>query len=209
MPADRRGVALVISAPSGAGKSTLTRRLTAEFPELAFSVSCTTRPPREGEVDGRDYHFLDREEFLARREAGGFAEWAEVHGNFYGTPRDAVMDNLGQGRDTVFEIDVQGAAQLRESVPGACLVFILPPSTAELRRRLEGRGTDAPEVIRRRLDNSLGEMARADLFDYWIVNDDLDQAYDLLRAVYLAQTARRDLRDSLPASLAPETGTDG
>ena len=207
MSSDRRGVALVISAPSGAGKSTLTKRLTAAFPALSFSVSCTTRPPREGEKDGRDYHFLDRDTFIARRDAGGFAEWAQVHGNFYGTPRDEVVDNLNQGRDTIFEIDVQGAAQLRQSLPGACLVFILPPSRAELRRRLEGRGTDAPEVIERRLANALGEMDQAHLFDYWIVNDDLDQAFDLLRSVYLAQTTRRDLRPGgLPAELTEKDG---
>ncbi len=207
MASDRQGVALVISAPSGAGKSTLTQRLTAEFPALSFSVSCTTRPPREGEVDGRDYHFLDRDAFIARREAGGFAEWAEVHGNFYGTPKGEVVDTLGQGVDTIFEIDVQGAAQLRQSLPGACMVFVLPPSRAELRRRLVGRGTDAPEIIERRLTNSLGEMEQAHLFDYWIVNDDLDKAYDLLRAVYLAQTTRRDLRPGgLPAALSPEAG---
>ena len=131
----RRGLPLVICAPSGAGKSTLVGRLTAEFP-MEFSISCTTRKPRGSEKDGVDYIFLDRETFIDRRGLGYFAEWAEVHGNFYGTPLKPVQDRLAQGKDMLFDIDVQGAAQLSLSLPEARFVFILPPSLEELERRI-------------------------------------------------------------------------
>lgn len=184
------GMMLVISAPSGTGKSTLIRRLTAEFKAFAFSVSCTTRAPRPGEVDGREYHFLTREEFEARRDNGFFAEWAEVHGNLYGTPRQATLDLLGAGRDVIFDIDVQGARQLRESMGQGCYVFIFPPSREVLERRLTGRGTDSAEVVARRLAAARGEIMDSHWFDHWIVNDDLQLAYDQLRAVYLAERTR-------------------
>jgi guanylate kinase len=184
------GLMLVISAPSGTGKSTLIRRLTAEFKAFAFSVSCTTRAPRPGEVDGREYHFLTREEFLERREGGFFAEWAEVHGNFYGTPRKATIELLNAGRDIIFDIDVQGARQLRENMGQGCYVFIFPPSRAALERRLSGRGTDSPDVIARRLAGARREIGDSHWFDHWIVNDDLNRAYDQLRAVFLAEKTR-------------------
>lgn len=182
----RSGIALVICAPSGTGKTTLIKRLTAEFPRFAFSVSCTTRAPREGERDGADYIFLSREEFLRRRDAGFFAEWAEVHGNFYGTPLEATRRLLAEGRDALFDIDVQGAAQLRESIPEAVLIFILPPSRRELERRLRGRGTESEESLARRLAVAGNELAQARWFQYWIVNDDLETAWQELRAAYLA-----------------------
>ena len=184
------GLMLVISAPSGTGKSTLIRRLTKEFKAFAFSVSCTTRAPRPGEVDGREYHFLTREEFLERRERGFFAEWAEVHGNFYGTPRKATIELLNAGRDIIFDIDVQGARQLKENLGQGCYVFVFPPSREALERRLTGRGTDGPEVIARRLAGARREIGDSHWFDHWIVNDNLDQAYDQLRAVYLAEKTR-------------------
>lgn len=183
---NNRGMMLVISAPSGTGKSTLIRRLTREFPGFAFSVSCTTRDPRPGEVDGRDYHFLSRDEFISRRDAGFFAEWAEVHGNFYGTPRQATEDLLEQGRDVIFDIDVQGARQLKNSMDQGAYVFVFPPSREELTRRLTGRGTDSADVVARRLANAGREIEASDWFDHWIVNEDLDTAYDQLRAVYIA-----------------------
>ena len=142
MGTQRAGVVLVLCAPSGTGKTTLVRRLREEFPQFAYSVSCTTRAPREGEVDGRDYHFLTHEEFVRRRDAGFFAEWAEVHGNFYGTPLAATLATIEAGQDLLFDIDVQGAAQLRTSLPQGTYVFILPPSRVELERRLRSRGTD-------------------------------------------------------------------
>ncbi len=186
MKPGRSGLALVICAPSGAGKTTLLKRLTAEFPRFAYSVSCTTRAPRTGEVDGGDYHFISPEEFIRRREAGFFAEWAEVHGNLYGTPLDAVRSLLAEGRDVLFDIDVQGAAQLRETLPEAVTVFILPPSRKELERRLRGRGTESEDCIRRRLAAAAQEVAQAHLFDHCIVNADLEHARQELRAAYIA-----------------------
>jgi len=190
------GMMLVISAPSGTGKSTLIRRLTSEFEGFAFSVSCTTRAPRPGEVDGREYHFLTQEEFLSRRERGFFAEWAEVHGNFYGTPRQAAADLMAAGRDVIFDIDVQGARQLRESMNQGCYVFVFPPSRAALEKRLTGRGTDSSETIARRLANARQEIGDSAWFDHWIVNDDLSLAYDQLRAVYLAEKTRPSYQDA-------------
>lgn len=184
------GLMLVICAPSGAGKSTLIRRLTKEFPTFAFSISCTTRAPRAGEADGREYHFLTADEFLARRDAGYFAEWAEVHGNFYGTPKQATEDLLAAGRDLIFDIDVQGAAQIKASMGRGSFVFIFPPSRDVLEQRLTGRGTDNPETIARRLAGAKAEIAASAGFDHWIVNDDLDHAYAQLRAVYLAEKTR-------------------
>lgn len=190
MPARRLGLLLVVCAPSGTGKSTLVKRLCAEFPNLSFSVSATTRPPRHGETDGVDYHFLDRDTFLAWRADGKLAEWAEVHGNFYGTPLLPVREALAAGRDVLFDVDVQGAALLRQSLSGGAFVFILPPSRAELARRLSGRGTDSPEVVANRLAAAPKELAEAPRFDYWVENADLDTAYDDLRAIYMAERRR-------------------
>jgi guanylate kinase len=190
------GMILVISAPSGTGKSTLIRRLTAEFKAFAFSVSCTTRAPRPGEMDGREYHFLTRGEFERRREAGFFAEWAEVHGNFYGTPRKATEELLLAGRDVIFDIDVQGARQLKANMGQGCYVFIFPPSREALEMRLTGRGTDSPETIARRLAGAQHEIADSPWFGHWIINDDLSQAYDQLRAVYLAEKTRPEYQKS-------------
>jgi len=186
----RSGLLLVISAPSGTGKSTLIRRLCAEFPRLAFSISYTTRAPRTGEVNGREYHFVSREAFASLREQGALAEWAEVHGQYYGTPKPAVLDMLAQGRDVLFDIDVQGARQLREAFPQGAFVFLLPPSRPALEARLRGRGTEDPETLARRLGNARMEIAQADFFDFQIVNDDLEQAYQELRSAYLAEGLR-------------------
>ncbi|MBU1001438.1 MAG: guanylate kinase [Proteobacteria bacterium] len=208
----RRGLMLVICAPSGTGKSTLTNRLRKEFTRLAFSVSCTTRAPRTGESDGVDYHFLSRDEFIAQRDAGHFAEWAKVHDNFYGTPKQALTEMLDEGRDVLFDIDVQGAAQLRQSMGEGGHVFLFPPSFATLKDRLLGRGTDPGEVVNRRLDNAPGEINQAIHFDYWIVNDDLESAYDQLRAVYLAEGLRPVYRPNLPAEIlgnAAQEDSDG
>lgn len=199
----RKGQCLVLSAPSGAGKSTLVARLRAEFPGFAYSISCTTRAPRQGEEDGVHYHFLTRDSFLAKREAGFFAEWAEVHGNFYGTPKGPVEEMLGKGQDILFDIDVQGAMQLKRVFPQALYVFILPPTREVLEKRLRGRGTDAEDVIAKRLANALGELKEAANFDYLIINDDLEEAADELRAVYVAGRARAVCRPGLlPGLLA-------
>lgn len=193
----RRGIALVLSAPSGAGKTTLIRRLCAEFPRLDYSISCTTRAPREKEVDGKDYIFLSRGDFEQRREAGEFAEWAEVHGNLYGTPLAPVREMLASGRDALFDIDVQGAAQLKLNLEDATFIFILPPSLAELERRLRQRGQDDEEAIERRLANARRELREAVWYDALVVNDQLDAAYDRLRSVYVAATLAPSLNPTL------------
>ncbi len=197
----RPGIALVLCAPSGAGKTTLSKRLLAEFPCFAFSVSCTTRAPRPGEVNGRDYTFLDKRDFLALRDAGHFAEWAEVHDNFYGTPLSAALDTLASGRDLLFDIDVQGAAQLKKTLPQAYFAFILPPSRAILEERLRGRGSETETSIATRLDNARAELLQARWFDALIVNDDLDEAYEDLKAAYrsagLSPARRPDLVNAL------------
>lgn len=184
------GLMLVISAPSGAGKSTLIRHLTENFNNFSFSVSCTTRAPRPGEKDGREYHFLEQQEFLRRRDAGYFAEWAEVHGNFYGTPRQATEELLAAGRDVIFDIDVQGARQLRENMQQGCYVFIFPPSRQVLEARLTSRGTDSPESVARRLAAARMEIEASQQFDHWVINDDLARAQDALRAIYVAEKTR-------------------
>lgn len=192
----RRGLPFVICAPSGAGKSTLVSRLTAEFP-LEFSISCTTRAPRGTERDGVEYYFLSREAFLERRARGCFAEWAEVHGHFYGTPLEPVRENLAAGRDMIFDIDVQGAAQLSLTLPEARLVFILPPSLKVLEERLRGRGTDSEDSIRLRLAGAKREIMESHWFHAVIVNDSLEEAYDELRAFYVASRLHPALRPEL------------
>lgn len=182
----RQGIALVLSAPSGAGKTTLVRKLLTEFPHIGYSISCTTRQPRAGEVNGKDYHFLTRATFERLRAENYFAEWAEVHGNLYGTPLGPVQDTLHQGRDLLFDIDVQGAAQLKLTMTEAVFAFILPPSMLELENRLRARGSDDEATINVRLDNARKELPEARWYDYIVVNDDLDKAYEALRALYLA-----------------------
>ncbi len=190
-PADANvGMMLVISGPSGTGKSTLIKRLTAEFSAFTFSVSCTTRAPRPGEVDGREYHFLTREEFQRRRDEKYFAEWAEVHDNLYGTPRQTTKDLLAKGRDVIFDIDVQGARQIKNNMGQGCYVFVFPPSREALEKRLTGRGTDSEATIIRRLAAARHEISDSQWFDHWVINDELDSAYQQLRAIYLAEKTR-------------------
>jgi guanylate kinase len=201
---ERSGLPLVVSAPSGTGKSTLIAKLRQEFPSFAFSISCTTRAPRPGEVDGKDYYFLDRETFLQRRDNHFFAEWATVHGNLYGTPLKATQALLQQGKDIIFDIDVQGARQLKQTLPQGCFVFLFPPSMQALKTRLVQRGTDSREVIAKRLANARNEISQCDLFEFWIVNDDLQTAYEELRAVYLAARTRAIHRPGLKQALLAE-----
>lgn len=181
----RQGVPFILCAPSGAGKSTLVKKLCAEF-DLSFSISCTTRLPREGEIDGVHYHFITAEDFKEKIQANEFAEWAIVHGNYYGTPIKPVIEALNKGQDIIFDIDVQGAAQLSLSLPTARFVFIFPPSLEILKNRLELRGTDSIEVIEKRMKNAIGEIENSHWFDAWIVNDELEKAYNELRAFYLS-----------------------
>ena len=193
----RKGIALVISAPSGAGKTTLVQRLLREFPQFGYSISCTTRQPRQGEVDGKDYVFLSREEFELRRAQGYFAEWAEVHGNLYGTPLAPVKESLQRGQDVLFDIDVQGAAQLKLSLAEAVFIFILPPSMTELR----SRALDDEATIERRMTNARQEMRESRWYDALVVNDNLDTAYDELRSVFVAARLAPFRSPDLPESL--------
>lgn len=185
------GKLFILSAPSGAGKTTLLKRVMADLPGLAFSVSHTTRLPRVGEVDGVDYHFVSRDQFEAMRDQGVFLEWAEVHGNLYGTSRPAVLAQLATGVDVILDIDVQGASIILNSaaIPAASL-FISPPSLQELERRLRGRGTDSEETILLRLKNAGKEMQAAVDYEYLIINDRLEQAIDTLRAIVIAERSR-------------------
>lgn len=184
------GILFVVSAPSGAGKTTLVKLLMERDADMRHSVSYTTRPPRAGEQDGREYHFIGVAEFEARRSRGEFLEWAEVHGNFYGTSRVWLEERMDAGQDMLLEIDWQGAQQVRRLFPTAVTVFILPPSVAELERRLRGRGQDSEEVIRRRVAAALGEMQHVGEFDFAIINNDLRTAFDDLAAVVRAARLR-------------------
>ena len=179
-----RGHLYVIAAPSGAGKTSLMRALLERRPKLSFSVSCTTRAPRPHEQEGRDYHFVDRAEFERQVTAGEFIEHADVFGNLYGTRRSTVEATLTEGRDLILEIDWQGASQVRQRLPEAIQIFILPPSRVELEARLRKRGTDSPEAITRRLAESVSEMSHWREFDYVIVNRDFDQALAELETIF-------------------------
>lgn len=188
----RRGLMLVISSPSGAGKGTLSRLLLDTDRDLTLSISVTTRGRRPSEVDGVHYHFVTPQRFAAMRDGGELLESAEVHGNCYGTPRDPVERALAGGLDVLFDIDWQGAAQLREKMPADVVsVFILPPTMAELKARLTRRAEDAAETIERRLVNARSEIAQWPNFDYIVVNDDLEGAFGDLRAILRAERKRR------------------
>jgi guanylate kinase len=191
-PQPRRGLLLVISSPSGAGKTSLARRLIAEFPDLELSVSATTRPPRPGEMDGREYHFVAREAFDTMVAQDAFLEWAEVHEHRYGSPRDPVLERLHAGADVLFDIDWQGARAIRSAAhEDTVQVFILPPDLDALAQRLRTRASDSPEVIARRLARARFEIGHWTEYDYVIVNDDFDEAYARLAAIYRAERERR------------------
>lgn len=181
-----RGLLFIVAAPSGAGKSTLVNALLADHPELVLSISYTTRAPRSGEIDGREYHFVDRARFQSMLDAGEFLESAEVHGNWYATSQKQIADVRAAGRDVVLEIDWQGAQQVRRIFSDAVGIFILPPSPEELRRRLVNRAKDSPEVIARRLAAAAEEISHAVEFDYVIINSDFDTARRDLGAVVRA-----------------------
>jgi guanylate kinase len=184
------GILFIVSAPSGAGKTTLVRGLLERDASIRLSISYTTRTPRANEVDGREYHFIDIERFQAMRAAGEFLEWAEVHGNYYGTSFTWLAQQLEQGHDTLLEIDWQGAQQVQRLFPERVSIFVLPPSFAELEKRLRGRGADKEEVIARRLQAAQGEMRHAEEFAYVIINKDLPTAVSDLTAVVQAARLR-------------------
>lgn len=205
MLAQRRGLLIILSSPSGAGKSTLARRLMAWDDTIAFSVSATTRPPRPGETDGVDYHFLSVAKFKEMVARSEMLEHAHVFGNFYGSPAAPVEAAIEAGRDVLFDVDWQGAQQIRNSDLGkhTLSVFILPPSITELRRRLTARGQDAPEVIAKRMQKSWDEISHWGSYDYVLVNDDLDATFDKLVTIVRAERMRRPqqprLRDHVRA----------
>jgi len=185
----RRGFPVVVAAPSGTGKTTVCRAVVARDPQIVFSISHTTRPRRRGEEDGVDYHFVKPEEFETGVDAGDFLEWATYNGNRYGTSWSAIDAPLAEGRDVLLEIEVQGARQVRTARSDALFIFLLPPSLAALRERLEGRGSDAPEVIAARLELARRELEEGPLFDYAVVNDDLDVCVGEVQAILAAERA--------------------
>lgn len=186
-----RGILFVISGPSGVGKGTIMDSVyRARGEEMVVSVSATTRQPRPGEKEGVSYFFMTEEEFFHKKEAGGFIEYASVHGSWYGTPKDWVEEKLREGKDVVLEIDVQGALQVKEYTPDACYIFILPPSLLELRRRITDRGTETDEQIRIRMNKVMEEIEHLDRYHYAIVNDDLDKAVEDMLTVMKAARHR-------------------
>ncbi len=194
----RRGLMLVISSPSGAGKSTIARNLLESDPHMSISVSVTTRKRRPSEIEGRHYFFKSIREFEGLRQTDALLEWAEVHGNFYGTPRDAVEAAMSEGQDMLFDIDWQGAQQLQEKMGGDVVsIFILPPTMAELQSRLHRRAEDTEEVIATRLANSRSEIEHWLEYDYIVVNEDLDSAFASVKAIVEAERLRRDRRPGL------------
>jgi guanylate kinase len=194
----RRGLMLVLSSPSGAGKSTIARNLLDADRSLEISVSVTTRAKRPSEIAGKHYHFITVPQFEKMRDAGDLLEWAEVHGNFYGTPREPVEQAMGEGRDMLFDIDWQGARQLQEKMAADVVsIFVLPPTMTELQSRLHRRAEDSEEVIRTRLLNSRSEIEHWREYDYVIVNDDLDEAFGHVSCIVNAERIRRDRRHGL------------
>jgi guanylate kinase len=194
----RRGIMLVLSSPSGAGKSTISRNLLESDPSFEVSISVTPRARRGSEIDGRHYHFRSRREFESMRDNDELLEWAEVHGNFYATPRAPAETALSEGRDMLFDIDWQGAEQLREKMRADIVsIFILPPTMRELKGRLRRRAEDTEEVIAARLANSLSEIGHWGDYDYVVINDDLDAAFAQVQAIVTAERLRRDRRPGL------------
>jgi guanylate kinase len=196
----RKGALLIISAPSGAGKTTICRKLLARRKDLRASISCTTRAPRPGEKDGKDYFFTSREEFKRKIARAEFLEWAMVHDEYYGTPRRFVEDATKSGDNVIMAIDVQGAMSIRRKHPAAILVFVLPPSVAALKSRLAHR-RDPQETVAKRLANSRGELAAAKDYDYVVVNDDLEKAVAQINCILTAETLRTSRLD--PSHLVP------
>ena len=188
---DSTGQLFVLSGPSGVGKSSLREGVRKRFPELAYSISYTTRAPRQGESEGRDYHFVSLETFLAMKEADAFVECAQVHGNYYGTSRAQLEKHLNDRRDLLLEIDVQGARRVKEHFPRACFIFVLPPDRETLKKRLSERGTEQGGDVEARLDNASRELGEASWYDYLIINDVLEEAVEALAAIILSTRCRR------------------
>jgi guanylate kinase len=183
---------VILSAPSGGGKTTIARMLLSRRPDLGYSVSCTTRAPRQGEVPGRDYYFMSRAEFIAKREQGAFAESAEVHGNLYGTLRAEVERVMSRGQHVVMDIDVQGAVQFVRAIPLSVTIFILPPSAEVLLERLRGRQTESPAQLAARLQSALQELQQVDEYEYVVMNDELERAVSSVESIIDAEVVSRE-----------------
>ena len=183
------GKLFIISGPAGAGKGTIANRILEET-NLEFSVSMTTRKPREGEIDGVHYYFVEEDDFVKNIEIGGFLEHAQVYGNRYGTPKQAILDRLEKGIDVLLDIEMQGALQIKENYPDGVFIFILPPSLSELRKRLTGRGTESPEAIEMRLSNTLKELTYVDKYDYLVVNGELEEAVNRVKSIIIAEHSK-------------------
>lgn len=203
----------VISAPSGTGKTTLLKRVMKELPQMKFSVSYTTRPSRSGEKDGVDYHFVSRDEFQGMIQAGEFAEWTEVHGNFYGTSRAYLEKCLCRDADVILDIDTEGAAQIHQRYPQGVYIFILPPGMEDLKERLTRRGSESQEMIDLRLRNASKEIERMDQYEYIVINEQIDEAAERIKAIIVAEKCKRErvmrqLKDAL-GSEDPEGFANG
>ncbi len=181
----KKGALFVVSAPSGAGKTTLCNMMRKRFPDIAYSISHTTRPPRKGEKNGVDYYFISKDEFETRIKNRRWVEWAKVHDNYYGTSLDFIESSVNKGKILLLDIDVQGAKQIKSAFPDAVTIFIMPPSFEVLENRLKERGTDGDEVIARRLENALAEMEEKAFYDHVIVNDDLDTAEKEMGEIFI------------------------
>jgi len=193
---NERGTLFVVSAPSGAGKNAILRPILQNDPSLSYSISATTRQPRQGEVDGQDYFFLDQAEFCRRIEQGEFAEWAEVHGHLYGTLRSVLTEEMASGKDVILELDVLGMRNLKGILPDAVTIFIAPPSLEELERRLRNRGTENDATIQLRLKNAEMEMAALDEYDYVVVNDDVQAAISQVEKIIAEERRPRLSQES-------------
>ena len=185
-----RGLLIVISGASGTGKGTVCKKLLADLPEVAYSISATTRTPRPGEVDGREYYFLNKDEFQTWIAEEKFLEYANVYGNFYGTPINKIEERLNRGEDIILEIDVQGALSVKRKCPEGIYIFLLPPSLEELKNRIEGRGTENPESLSRRLKNAVAEIKIGLQYDYVVVNDTIDNAAAQIKSILTAERCK-------------------
>ena len=186
----QKGLLIVISGASGTGKGTVCKKILADLPEIAYSISATTRNPRLGEIDGKEYYFISRDEFKTWISEEKFLEYAEVYGNFYGTPLNKINERLNRGEDILLEIDVQGALNVKKKCPDGVYIFLLPPSLEELKRRIEGRGTESPESLARRLKNAVAEIKIGKNYNYVVVNDDIDVAAAQIKSIIDAERCK-------------------